>query len=146
MFLSHFSLTHCILQCWDSSPMFRRLKLSCDSRFQRAFTACSCVFKVIALVWANQRNFFENATTLLSSLIQLYYKLEIEVIATVFRLNFKRKKRFFLLFDFQQSNLFLVSHPLSLSTFLLPHPCCSGASITTILRATFASLYAHCFF
>ncbi len=39
------------------------LKLSCDSRFQRAFTACSCVFKVIALVWANQRNFFENATT-----------------------------------------------------------------------------------
>jgi len=37
-------------------------KLSCDSRFQRAFTACSCVFKVIALVWANQRNFFENAT------------------------------------------------------------------------------------
>jgi len=26
------------------------LKLSCDSRFQRAFTACSCVFKVITLV------------------------------------------------------------------------------------------------
>jgi len=32
-------------------------------RFQSAFTACSCVFKVITLVWANQRNFFENATT-----------------------------------------------------------------------------------
>jgi len=28
----------------------RRLKLACDSRFQRAFTACSCVFKVITLV------------------------------------------------------------------------------------------------
>jgi len=27
------------------------LKLSCDSRFQRAFTACTCVFKVITLVW-----------------------------------------------------------------------------------------------
>ncbi len=39
------------------------LKLSCDSRFQQAITACSCVFKVITLVWANQRNFFENATT-----------------------------------------------------------------------------------
>jgi len=39
-------------------------KLSCDSRFQRAFTACSCVFKVITLVSANQRNFFENETIL----------------------------------------------------------------------------------
>jgi len=27
-----------------------------------AFTACSCAFKVITLVWANQRNYFENAT------------------------------------------------------------------------------------
>jgi len=38
------------------------IKLSCDSRFQRAFTPCSCVFKVITLVWANQGNYFENAT------------------------------------------------------------------------------------
>ncbi len=38
------------------------LKLSCDSRFQRAFTACVFVFEVITLVWANQGNFFENAT------------------------------------------------------------------------------------
>jgi len=38
-------------------------KLSCDSRFQRAFTACVCVFKVITLVWANQGNFFKNETT-----------------------------------------------------------------------------------
>jgi len=37
------------------------LKLSCDSRFQRAFTACICVFKVFTQVWANQGNFFENA-------------------------------------------------------------------------------------
>jgi len=39
------------------------LKLSCDSRFQRAFTACSCVFKVITLIGSNQCNFFENATS-----------------------------------------------------------------------------------
>ncbi len=36
------------------------LKLHCDTRFQRAFTSCSCVFKVITLVEANQRNFFES--------------------------------------------------------------------------------------
>jgi len=38
------------------------LKLRCDERFTNAFTACSCVFKEITLVWANQGNFFENAT------------------------------------------------------------------------------------
>jgi len=38
-----------------------KLKLRCDSRFQRAFTACSCFFKVITLVCANQGNCFENA-------------------------------------------------------------------------------------
>jgi len=37
------------------------IKLSCDSRFQRAFTACVCVFKEITLVGSNQRNYFENA-------------------------------------------------------------------------------------
>jgi len=38
------------------------IKLRCDSRFQRAFTACSCVFNAITLLRDNQRNFFENAT------------------------------------------------------------------------------------
>jgi hypothetical protein len=37
-----------------------QFKLSCDSRFQCAFTACSCVFRVI--IGSNQSNFFENAT------------------------------------------------------------------------------------
>jgi len=37
------------------------IKLSYHSRFQRAFTACVCVFKVITLVWANKSNYFENA-------------------------------------------------------------------------------------
>ncbi len=37
-------------------------KLSCDSRFQRAFSACSCIFKVLTLVGSNQSNFFDNAT------------------------------------------------------------------------------------
>jgi hypothetical protein len=39
------------------------LKLRCDSRFQRAFTAWSCVFKVFTLIGSNQGNYFENATT-----------------------------------------------------------------------------------
>jgi hypothetical protein len=43
--------------------IFRSLKLRCDSRFQRAFTACSCVFKVTTLIGSNQGNYFENATT-----------------------------------------------------------------------------------
>ncbi len=38
------------------------LKLRCDTRFQHAFTACSCIFKVITLVGSNQGNFFENVT------------------------------------------------------------------------------------
>ncbi len=37
-----------------------KVKLSCDSRFQRAFTAIVCVFDVITLVGSNQRNYFEN--------------------------------------------------------------------------------------
>ncbi len=36
-------------------------KLSCDRRFQRAFTTCVCIFKVITLVVSNQRYYFENA-------------------------------------------------------------------------------------
>ncbi len=44
-----------------SLEFFYTLKLRCDSLFQRAFTACSCVFKVIMLAWADQGNYFENA-------------------------------------------------------------------------------------
>jgi len=58
------------------------LKLRCDSRFQRAFTACSCVFKVITLIGSNQGNHFENAftcskrmrKTLLATLLYLFRK------------------------------------------------------------------------
>jgi len=41
---------------------FVALKLSCNSRFQCAFTACIFIFKVITLVGSSQRNYFENAT------------------------------------------------------------------------------------
>ncbi len=51
------------LSCSVSPKYTWPLKLRCDSRFQGAFTTCSCVFKVITLVWANQRNYLENATT-----------------------------------------------------------------------------------
>jgi len=40
----------------------RETKLSCDSRFQREFNACSFVFKGIARVGSNQGNYFENET------------------------------------------------------------------------------------
>jgi len=36
------------------------LRLRCDKRFQRAFTAHGCVFKVITFVGSNQGNFFDN--------------------------------------------------------------------------------------
>jgi len=39
------------------------LKLRCNTRFQRAFTACGCFYKVITLVGSNQGNYFENATS-----------------------------------------------------------------------------------
>jgi len=49
---------------WGRQKSVRQVwvKLCCDCRFQRAFTACSCVFKVITLVGSNQGNYFENAT------------------------------------------------------------------------------------
>jgi len=49
------------IKCWWNWHL-KRVKLSCESCFQRGFTACSCVFKVITLALANQRNFFDNAT------------------------------------------------------------------------------------
>jgi hypothetical protein len=50
---------------------FISLKQSCDSRFQRAFTACCCVFKIITLAWANQRNYSENVNACSKRLSQL---------------------------------------------------------------------------
>jgi len=36
------------------------IKLRFDTRFQRTFTACICIFKEITLVLADQLYFFEN--------------------------------------------------------------------------------------
>ena len=48
---------------WHFLASFRpSFKSSCDMRFQRAFTACCCVFQVITLTGSNQCNYFENAT------------------------------------------------------------------------------------
>jgi len=55
-------------------------KLSCNCRFQRAITACICVFKIITFVGSNQRNYFENATACNNRMLkttvatQLYFK------------------------------------------------------------------------
>jgi len=43
---------------WNSGPV-KYVKLRCDTRFQRAFTACGCVFKVITLFGLNQSNFLK---------------------------------------------------------------------------------------
>jgi len=47
---------------WERGLVKRtgNFKLRCV--FTHAFTACGCVFKEITLVWANQGNYFENAT------------------------------------------------------------------------------------
>ncbi len=39
---------------WKLIWFLLSLKLRCDTRFQRVFTACGCVFKVITLVRVNQ--------------------------------------------------------------------------------------------
>ena len=53
----HVDMCQCLMQnTWEG------LKLRCDERFTHAFTACSCVFKVITLIWGNQGNYFENGT------------------------------------------------------------------------------------
>jgi hypothetical protein len=63
------------------------LKLSCDSRFQRAFTACVCIVKVIMLVWANQGNYFENENARWKRLAQLSLMLCQEMLPNIFTSN-----------------------------------------------------------
>ncbi len=40
--------------------VFLCLKMSSDNQFQRASTACVCVFKAIIFFASSQRNYFEN--------------------------------------------------------------------------------------
>ena len=40
---------------------FLKNNARCHMRFQRAFTACCCIFKEITWVGSNQRRYFENA-------------------------------------------------------------------------------------
>ena len=51
---------------WDTAlkfwSIFGAIKLRLHTRFQRAFTAWVCIFKVITLVWVNQSNYFEKAS------------------------------------------------------------------------------------
>jgi len=52
MLTHEFSALQCVLE----------VKLSCDSRFQRAFTARGCIFKENTLDGSNQGNYFESTT------------------------------------------------------------------------------------
>jgi len=66
------------------------LKLNCDSRFQRAFTACIVFFLIITLVGSNQSNYFENATACMKRTIKTrvatHFKIEIlNKFTTIFR-------------------------------------------------------------
>jgi hypothetical protein len=56
----------------------------CDSHFEQAFTACSCVFKVITLIGSNQGNYFKNTIacskrTLKTTVATQLYKLRVNV-------------------------------------------------------------------
>jgi len=46
----------------SNKTIYLIFNLRYDSRFQHASTACSCVFKEITLVWANQGTYFKNET------------------------------------------------------------------------------------
>ncbi len=70
--IGHFHLPHFWIKIWFDIPAVdiqfnltldkRLLSISSKAALRHAFSACGCVFKEITLVWANQRNFFENAT------------------------------------------------------------------------------------
>jgi len=77
------------------------IKLRCDSRFQRAFTACTCVFKVITLIGSNQGDYFENATACSKRTLKktvatrLYYKWRKTTWRCIARNNFIYLQFFF---------------------------------------------------
>jgi len=66
----HFSMRYVLIK----NPIETIIELHCDERFKHAFTACTCVFKEITLVWVNQRNFFENANACVKRSSQRSYK------------------------------------------------------------------------
>jgi len=86
---------------------WEELKLRCDSRFQRAFTACSCVFKLITLIGSNQGNYFENATTCSK-------RMRKTLVATQLNIADLRKSRTNKKFFFKQSQVRL-THKLVIS-------------------------------
>ena len=60
------------------------------TRFQRVFTACCCVFKVITLLWSNLRNYFENAKacskrTLKTRVATRLYGLQVKILPFMVR-------------------------------------------------------------
>ena len=55
---------------------FLCVKVRCHTRFQRAFTACCCVFKEITMVGSNQSNYFENSKRTLKTRVATRLKLQ----------------------------------------------------------------------
>jgi len=81
----------CDATCWANVVINRNngicrsteafLKLHCDMSFQRAFTACSCVFK------ANQHNFFENANTCRKHLLKKRVATQLKSLKSIQRIK-----------------------------------------------------------
>ncbi len=77
LFLKLFQTFKCLLSLL--------LKLSCDSRFRRAFTAYVCVFKLITLVVSNQHNYFENANACIKRTLKTTVATQLDTQALFFK-------------------------------------------------------------
>ena len=53
-----------------TSVMSDDVEARCHMRFQHAFTACFCVFKVVTLIGSNHHNFCQNATACSTRMLQ----------------------------------------------------------------------------
>jgi hypothetical protein len=62
-------------------------KLRCETCFQPAFTACSCVFNVFTLVWANQGNFFDNATACSKCTLKMGVAMQLNTLESRLRMH-----------------------------------------------------------
>jgi len=83
----------CLLFCFAWILYFfnrnqKYLKLSCDSLFQRAFTACCCAFKVITLVWANHSNYIENINACSKRTLKTTVATQLKVLCFAIKCNF----------------------------------------------------------
>ena len=78
-----------------SSACRNILKASCNTRFQRAFTVCYCIFKVITLVRDNQCNYFENAKVCSKRTLKMLVAIRLTYTFEIIKLIFGNQHNFF---------------------------------------------------